>query len=64
MLEERTVTLFGAAHLLFGEAAGRHIHDDTDLADIDRLSMRYNGVPYPVRDAPRVSAWMRPRRTR
>jgi PPOX class probable F420-dependent enzyme len=34
------------------------IHDDTDLADIDRLSMRYNGVPYPVRDAPRVSAWM------
>lgn len=34
------------------------IHEDSDLADIDRLSQRYNGAPYSVRDAPRVSAWM------
>ena len=34
------------------------IHDDEGLADIDRLSQRYNGAPYGVRDAPRVSAWM------
>ena len=29
------------------------------LADIDRLSMHYSGKPYPVRDRPRVSCWMR-----
>jgi PPOX class probable F420-dependent enzyme len=34
------------------------IREDTDLSDIDRLSMRYTGGPYAVRDAPRVSAWM------
>jgi PPOX class probable F420-dependent enzyme len=34
------------------------IHEDDGLVDIDRLSVRYNGVPYPVRDNPRVSAWM------
>lgn len=27
------------------------IHEDTDLADIDRLSPRYNGAPHAVRDA-------------
>jgi PPOX class probable F420-dependent enzyme len=34
------------------------IHEDDGLADIDRLSRRYTGGPYPARDAPRVSAWM------
>ena len=34
------------------------IHDDPDLVDIDRLSRRYTGGPYGVRDASRVSAWM------
>jgi PPOX class probable F420-dependent enzyme len=32
--------------------------DDTDLADIDRLSIHYGGRPYPKRDSARVSAWM------
>ena len=32
--------------------------DDPDLAGIDRLSTHYNGVPYPVRDRRRVSAWI------
>jgi PPOX class probable F420-dependent enzyme len=30
--------------------------DDTDLADIDRLSKHYGGGPYPNRTRPRVSA--------
>jgi PPOX class probable F420-dependent enzyme len=29
--------------------------DDTDLADIDALSRRYGGNPYPTRDQPRTS---------
>ena len=33
--------------------------DDTDLADIDRLALRYQGNRFRNRDAPRVSAWMR-----
>jgi PPOX class probable F420-dependent enzyme len=32
--------------------------DDSDLADIDRLSLHYNGRPYPNRDRRRVSAWI------
>ena len=32
--------------------------DDEDLADIDRLSIHYNGRPYPNRESPRVSAWL------
>jgi PPOX class probable F420-dependent enzyme len=32
--------------------------DDEALADIDRLSVHYNGRPYPNRHSPRVSAWM------
>jgi PPOX class probable F420-dependent enzyme len=32
--------------------------DDTDLADIDRISTHYNGKPYPTRDRRRVSAWI------
>ncbi|GAB3105773.1 PPOX class F420-dependent oxidoreductase [Streptomyces calidiresistens] len=34
------------------------IREDTDLADIDRLSHHYTGKPYPVRDRGRVSAWI------
>jgi PPOX class probable F420-dependent enzyme len=33
-------------------------HDDPDLRDIDRLSARYYGQPYPIRDRERVSAWI------
>ena len=36
--------------------------DDTDLADIDRLALRYTGRPFRKRDAMRVSAWARPQR--
>jgi PPOX class probable F420-dependent enzyme len=32
--------------------------DDAGLADIDRLSRRYEGVPYPNRERRRVSAWI------
>src|SRR4051812_24478879 len=31
---------------------------DTDLADIDRLSVHYRGEPYATRDSDRVSAWI------
>ena len=34
------------------------MYDDEGLVDIDRLSTHYRGRPYPVRDSPRVSAWM------
>jgi PPOX class probable F420-dependent enzyme len=42
--------------------AVERIADDTDLADIDRLAVRYTGKPYRNRTSPRVSAWMRPER--
>ena len=32
------------------------IHEDTDLADIDRVASHYLGKPYPRRDRRRVSA--------
>jgi PPOX class probable F420-dependent enzyme len=32
--------------------------DDLGLRDIDRLSQRYEGEPYPIRDRPRVSGWV------
>jgi PPOX class probable F420-dependent enzyme len=32
--------------------------DDTDLADIDRLSIHYGGRAYPNRERGRVSAWI------
>jgi PPOX class probable F420-dependent enzyme len=32
--------------------------DDPDLRDIDRLSVRYTGEPYPIRDQRRVTAWI------
>ena len=34
------------------------LHDDPDLADIDRLSTHYLGQPYGHRDRGRVSAWI------
>ena len=33
--------------------------DDPELADIDRLALRYQGNRFRNRDAARVSAWMR-----
>ena len=49
----RSATIIGRAEL----------HDDTGLADIDRLALRYTGAPYVDRVRPRVSAWIerRPR---
>lgn len=34
------------------------LRDDPELVDIDRLSMHYNGHPYPNRERRRVSAWV------
>ena len=34
--------------------------DDPELADIDRLALRYQGRPYRNRTSKRVSAWVRP----
>lgn len=45
----RHVTLMGRAVSL---------EEDPDLVDIDRLSQRYSGRPYRVRDRRRVSAWV------
>ena len=42
---------------LLGEVV--EIHDDSGLADIDRLALRYTGAPYETRDSERVSAWVR-----
>jgi PPOX class probable F420-dependent enzyme len=38
------------------------IEPDNDLADIDRLALRYTGKPFGTRDRRRVSAWMHPER--
>jgi PPOX class probable F420-dependent enzyme len=38
------------------------IADDTDLVDIDRLSLRYTGRRFGRREAKRVSAWLEPDR--
>jgi PPOX class probable F420-dependent enzyme len=32
--------------------------EDTDLSDIDRVSIHYSGNPYPTRDRKRFSAWI------
>jgi PPOX class probable F420-dependent enzyme len=45
---------------LFGTVVS--IEDDSDLADIDRLAVRYTGQPFRRRDRRRVSAWMVPER--
>ena len=34
------------------------LKDDEGLVDIDRISTHYTGRSYPVRDRPRVSAWV------
>lgn len=34
------------------------LRDDPDLVDIDRLSTRYTGQPYPIRTRTRVTAWI------
>jgi PPOX class probable F420-dependent enzyme len=52
--------------VLDGESWYRHItlhgritlEDDTDLADIDRISKHYTGRPYAQRDRGRVSGWI------
>jgi PPOX class probable F420-dependent enzyme len=38
------------------------LRDDIDLADIDRLSLRYRGTPYWNRDRKRVTALIEPER--
>ena len=38
------------------------IEDDPDLADIDRLALRYTGKAFRTRDRTRVSAWLEPER--
>jgi PPOX class probable F420-dependent enzyme len=38
------------------------IEDDPELADIDRLALRYQGKSFGTRDRRRVSAWMEPER--
>jgi hypothetical protein len=48
----RHVTLYGSV-VRFAE--------DADLADIDRLCLRYTGKPFSNRRAKRVSAWIEPR---
>jgi PPOX class probable F420-dependent enzyme len=45
----RQVTVFGRVV---------EIYDDADLADIDRLSLRYTRNPYRNRKDARVSAWI------
>jgi PPOX class probable F420-dependent enzyme len=36
----------------------RQVAEDTDLADIDRLSRHYTGTPFARRDRRRISAWI------
>lgn len=43
---------------IFGQVVS--IEEDADLADIDRLAMRYTGKPFRNRKAHRVSAWIDP----
>ena len=38
------------------------IEEDEDLADIDRLALRYTFKPFGSRDERRISAWMEPQR--
>ncbi|HEX3506880.1 MAG TPA: pyridoxamine 5'-phosphate oxidase family protein [Candidatus Dormibacteraeota bacterium] len=48
----RHVTLYGSVVRFAGDA---------ELADIDRLCLRYTGKPFSNRRAKRVSAWIEPR---
>lgn len=56
-----------ALTVLDGQSWYRHVsligrivehHDDVDLADIDRLAVRYTGSAYPDRGHRRISMWM------
>jgi PPOX class probable F420-dependent enzyme len=38
------------------------IEPDAELADIDRLAVRYTGKPFRGREAKRASAWLEPER--
>jgi PPOX class probable F420-dependent enzyme len=38
------------------------LEDDPELADIDRLALRYTGKPFRRRESSRVSAWIEPER--
>jgi len=58
-----------ASLTMLGEDWYRHVSlygavvrfaDDVDLADIDRLCLRYTGKPFSNRRAKRVSAWIEP----
>jgi len=42
---------------LIGRVEG--LTPDDGLTDIDRLSVHYGGDPYPNRESPRTSAWLR-----
>jgi PPOX class probable F420-dependent enzyme len=42
---------------LIGRVEG--LTPDDGLTDIDRLSTHYGGSPYPDRESPRTSAWLR-----
>ena len=64
MRRDPRVTLTALGHedwgryvTLFGRIV--RIEPDADLADIDRLAIRYARVPFRARDARRYSAWMR-----
>ncbi|MEV4460255.1 PPOX class F420-dependent oxidoreductase [Microbispora sp. NPDC049633] len=35
------------------------LEEDPDLEDIDRLAVHYTGEPYPNRERPRVSGWIK-----
>ena len=48
-------------HVSLGGVVERLV-DDTDLADIDRLALRYQGRLFRNRTDKRVSAWVRPER--
>ena len=43
---------------MFGSVV--RLEDDSKLADIDRLCLRYTGKPFARRTAKRVSAWIEP----
>lgn len=55
-----SLTVLGESWYTHVSLQGRIVEfaPDTDLEDIDRLSIHYGGDPYPTRDFPRTSAWI------
>ena len=55
-----SLTVLGESWYTHVSLQGRIVEfaPDTDLEDIDRLSIHYGGDPYAVRDFPRTSAWI------